>query len=294
MNVLVTGYGSMGQRRAAHARALGHTVCVRDANSSREMAARVDGYQTDPDFEPDAEVLSTPAKLHAGGLRDSDAASVLVEKPLALAEADLARRARRQRRVVVGYTWRYHPGYQALKERASAGGFSAAMLWSRQDVVTWPGKQYADTLLEFSHEVDLALWLFGPASLTSAHQAKDGHWWSLDLAHESGVTTNVVLDATSPAYERGAMLIGNEPGGATNVRMEWGPGGGSRAWGWTIDEPREPRRGGVLMVDDLYRAELSAFLAQDPAADPATYADGVAVLRVCDEARRRTVAGRVA
>lgn len=296
MKVLIIGYGSMGRRHAANAAASGHDVAVYDpALSAVPAADDVKGFrcrteQDAWDWGPSAIVVASPASTHVRWLWEasSRADAVFVEKPLGLSIADLSRdgvsfaeayaMAGHQVRIQVGCNWRFHPLVCEFRRRLTEahGMARQAIFWIQADDRTWPGQGYADTLLEMgAHEIDLALWFFGPATLASAERLRDGTAWRIALRHAAGSTSTVVLDGRAAKPSRG-------------LRVQWD------GWDGGYDVPAaDPRTPEALAVS--YARELRYFL--DTAAGlvppdyegsprPATLADGMAVLRIIDEVRR--------
>lgn len=278
MRVLVIGYGSMGRRHAESARALGHAVSVLDADEVGRRAADARGFcavatpRDACDAGPDRIVIATPASTHAAllawWLPRSDA-QVLVEKPLGLSAAEFAWCPDALvRRISVGYNWRFHPLLTYLRHRVRTEGGDApvvgAALWSLCDMATWPGRGYAAPLLELSHEIDLALALCGPQTLDAAASCRRATCWDLTLSR-----SHVILDGASPVRLRGLRI-------RTAADYDGG---------YDVDatDPRE-----AAAVEASYAAEMAAFLDGD---DPtlATFADGMAVLAICDQARRRVL-----
>lgn len=280
MKVLVIGYGSAGRRHAANAKALGCEVMVHDEKWAAPLydgsadqywvAANEGGARA---WDPDAVVIATPAATHAELVTAWRALPILCEKPLALAATDLD--WTEAPRVQVGCNWRWHPlvtrfrsEWQATPERA--------LFWCVTDMASWPGSGYAETLLEIgSHEVDLALYLFGPATLDTAVRTPgpERDRWTLKLAHSSGTVSEIVLVGDEPdrpsrglRAQRGAHLGGYD--------VNYGPPGVAEA----------PEAEALFYS---YYAEMRAFLEAVKSGEPMTpsLADGLAVLRIIDEAR---------
>mgnify|MGYP001585955160 CR=1 FL=1 len=288
MRVLVIGYGSMGRRHARTAHDLGHDVCVYDTRWTKPTDESADGYAVGLTLsdavalEPDAVVVATPARTH------SDVAEQLilfgydgplfVEKPLALSVADAEVFAHWPCTTsMVGYNWRCHPLVHELERKMADHGNPAitrGVFWLECDRATWPGSDYADTLLEGSHEIDLSLAFCGRV-VTKVDAASDSAV-HVRLAHASGILSYVVLDDHAPGkYERGCRLICEDDyiGGYTSLDPA-----SNEMDRWAIEES--------------YRRELAHFLAAAEAVETTAvpFAHGLDVLRVCDAARYQMAA----
>ena len=297
MRVLVIGYGSMGKRHAFCARDLGHDVTVYDvrpidAALVRSDIALADNLDAALATDPDAVVIATPARTHVAILIDAlhrTTAAVYVEKPLAMYSIATASwyaddPMRHRRRGVVGYNLRFHDGYRWLKDHLedAVGTPTTARFVVQCDQSTWPGLNYADMLLEASHEIDLALWIFGPAVVAGAvNHAGKGDCWTVLLEHDCGVVSTIVLDGTHSGYRRIADISG--PIGVRTLR--WNNDLDLFGWQWRGRNMNSERdSSGVVTPNQMYRAALSAFLAGDDSG-AATFDDGNAVLMICDAAR---------
>jgi len=118
------------------------------------------------------------------------AGDVLVEKPLFAAPAPLPRHG--FRRAGVGYNLRFHPAVRAMREALAGRVVQMAELSVGQWLADWrPGRDAAEVysatraggggvLRDLSHELDLAVWLFGA--------------WN-DVAARGGRFGNVTVDA---------------------------------------------------------------------------------------------------
>ena len=296
------GLGSMGSRRAKIAVALGHSVCGYDprvgwleidaeslASGSCGRVSTEQGSLREA-VAPDAVFVSSPASEHAVssvlaalcGRRPA----IFIEKPVAtsLDDAETVRQSCAKAGITqVGYSLRYHLGLQLLRDQLPDIGDSAAAAFIvRCDKSTWPGSGYADMLLEASHEIDLALWLFGPADCVSA--VGIGERWSLLLRHASGCQTSVILDGAYTSYHRVAVVCGR----SGELVWAWRPRTlGGPDWEWVLDALRSGVIRGDDAPDDLYRLETGAFLAcvEDGATPGCTLDDGLAVMRICAQAR---------
>src|SRR3990167_770461 len=151
MRILVIGYCSIGQRHAANARALGHEVGVQDTDCDRRRQASAGGYVLPADrwlTDVDAVVVATPASQHVEAMRDWGATPMLVEKPLAAHAAVVEQftQVYPASDVVVGYNWRCHQ--EVLAWRREIGSPNSLELGCASDMSRWPGRGYAEPLLE--------------------------------------------------------------------------------------------------------------------------------------------------
>jgi predicted dehydrogenase len=187
--VLVIGFGSIGQRHARVFARLGTDVTVVSRRGDVDgvgVFRTIDAALRDapPSFAVVADETSrhreTLSILRAGGFEGP----VLVEKPIfdrilpgdELIEAP----------AFVGYNLRFHPLALALRAWLVDKTIVAAMLHVGQHLADWrPGRDYrksysADATLgggalrDLSHELDLALWLFGPLQSVAALGGNSG------------------------------------------------------------------------------------------------------------------------
>ncbi len=268
MRVLVIGAGSIGRRHIGNLLALGCEVFVWDISPAAQeaafgMGAHRKALQTRP---PDAVVIATPYDEHLRSLdwvRSTYPNSHLfIEKPLGLPKNVPGWRElmdecdRRDLVTQVGYNLRFHPAASGLRSVQSPilGRFAC-----HADMRTWPGSSYGPSLLELSHEIDLALHCGAPSSRVSVDIATDTrHVFSLC---GDGKRWRVELDGQASHYER-RWCVADE---ALSVDITVGTS--------------------TALGDAMYRAEIDHFLnavrtgkQSHPAA---TLADGVRVLEVC-------------
>jgi predicted dehydrogenase len=274
MKVCVYGYGSMGQRHAKHARDLGHTVSVIDVHHDLEHKARSDGFGNDEDGA-EAMIVATPARTHSDVLERHPGLPAFVEKPLATCMGELVLRTAI---TTVGYNLRFHTGIQYFKRDLRLDRTDAFRFCVSVDGATWPGANAFDALLECSHEIDLALYLAGPATCVGALGA--GPCWDLLLKHQSGIQSSIHLDTLRRGdYVRYCEALGPY---------------GARRWSWDARSGESRVTGsegswiGTVQADDTYRDELADFFElglKGAPSDAATMADGARVLQICDAAK---------
>ena len=309
MKVLVLGCGSMGRRRVETALGLGCDVAVYDPardlerlviallphtthNADLARQQEVAAFAREEDawaWKPDVAVVATPTATHGPILQayaDAERSiPIFVEKPLALSVDDAPDNGFASMfdgvTAQVGYSWRFHPLVCAFRQKMRELGTPRAVsIWVASDMRTWPGANYADALLECSHEIDTALDLFGPAELAPYAPGRDvlRDAWRLELRHESGCRTIVTIAGRAARPARGLRALFDEYEGGYDV---------------PIDDPRSAEA-----LEISYARELRYFLDvvagrtppdYEGSPRPATLADGLAVLRLIDRARELVV-----
>jgi predicted dehydrogenase len=194
-SALIVGYGSIGARHARVLEQLGFRVSVASRRgegggyrlfASPQDALAVEHFNCIVISDETARHAETLTALATLGHRGS----VLVEKPLFARPQPLP--ANSFARTAVGYNLRFHPVIRALRRELADRAVDMATLHVGQWLGSWrPGREMAASysasraagggvLRDLSHELDLALWLFGP--------------W-IDLTARGGRLGNVTADA---------------------------------------------------------------------------------------------------
>lgn len=197
MHVVVIGAGSVGMRHLHNLVHMGLDVTVVEPDRSKTAAILNSGardvlYELLPawsSFTADAWVIATPYQSHLPDAVEAVLRRVpfFVEKPLGMTpeRAAWGRVAQESRGLVtqVGYQCRLHPAAQAMRllQPAESGFFATAC-----DMRTWPGKSYGPLLLECSHDLDLALSMGAPPTVTDA--VVDPHYVAIQLGPHWRVT----------------------------------------------------------------------------------------------------------
>ncbi|GAB4169436.1 MAG: Gfo/Idh/MocA family oxidoreductase [Thalassobaculales bacterium] len=172
---LILGRGSIGERHGRVLAALGHRV----AFASRRAGVTLEQGLADG---PGYVVVATETADHGPALARLAAAGyagqVLVEKPLLAAPGALP--AHRFASLHVGYNLRFHPLVTRLRAALAGRRALAAQFYVGQYLPEWrPGRDWragysasagggGGALRDLSHELDLALWLLGPARRVAA------------------------------------------------------------------------------------------------------------------------------
>ena len=184
---LVIGYGSIGIRHTRVLEELGYDVSVvsrRGEAGGRRIFASLEKANGPFDY---AVIASETANhfVHLAGLAmQGHRGDVVIEKPLFAVPQSIPTHSFRH--AGVGYNLRFHPAVQAM--RAAIAGRSVQMveLSVGQWLGDWrPGRETKDTysatradgggvLRDLSHELDLAIYLFGPWKDVTARGGRFG------------------------------------------------------------------------------------------------------------------------
>ncbi len=174
MNVLIVGYGSIGERHAQILDRLGHETRVVTARTDAEFHSYTQLSEALADFTPGYVVIANETEHHHRMLRDLKAhgysGRLLVEKPIFSSTS--------YRNCIpcpgyVGYNLRLHPVLQELKRRTADSRILSTHIYVGSYLPDWrPNRDYrlcsssADpvsggVLKELSHDLDYLLWLTG-------------------------------------------------------------------------------------------------------------------------------------
>jgi predicted dehydrogenase len=308
MKVGVIGLGSIGLRHALNLKDHGYEVVVFDPaldkdsedDWKRRDLAKRNGYIIESDREHlfrdvDAVVSATPSEQHVNDLRSAIeyGVPILVEKPIATAMTpalrDLLAEAKHDDLpVMVGYNLRFHAC--VIKAKAWLDqGLIGQPLWASFTCAQLNDKYRHDgVILSWSHEIDLARYLLGPAKVICATaRVCNGHDDIADLVleHEDGARSNIHLDYVTAPSMRTFHIVGSK--GRIIAFLD---DSGLR---YAVRQASDASIPEVCTFpyesfDRDYVTELKAFLrrAEGKPAFGATGADGLAVLDLCVTARQ--------
>ncbi|MBO6782201.1 MAG: Gfo/Idh/MocA family oxidoreductase [Alphaproteobacteria bacterium] len=236
--VAVLGLGSIGQRHARNLAALGARVTGYDPDraAGADIAERRETRAAALE-DADAVIVASPSKAHLDDLEAAlDAGChVLVEKPLghdrARAAALVERAEREGRIVVVGHNLRFHPAVSRLRSLL-ADRTIGNPIWLRalaaSHLPDWrPGRdhrtgyaadpQAGGVIMDFTHEIDLAVHLLGPGELVTAAAANTGRvglptedMADLVVAHATGARSNIHVDYLTRPAQRMVEVAGDD------------------------------------------------------------------------------------
>lgn len=318
-SAVIVGCGSIGRRHARNLRAAGVTglLLVDDDGAAAEALARDCGGRVAPSLDDAlkqgvaAAFICTPSNLHVRDATRAAAAGadLFIEKPLSHSldgiDELVATADGRGLVTMVACNMRFHPGPRAVKrllDEGVIGTVVAARIHTGSYLPRWrPSQDYrrsysasashGGAILDCIHEIDLALWYFGPASLHSC--AAVAAWpvgldtdglAELLLRHEHGVLASVHLNFIQRDYSRSCLVIGTE---------------GTIEWVFRDREVRVFAPDGAIRercaepadwdMNEMYVDEMGHFLAaarrRTETMNPIR--NGVAALRLAIEARGR-------
>ena len=260
LRVLVSGAGSIGQRHMRLVHELGVSqIAYADPKPDPEVmpALRAEigaeeflGFSDAlKSFKPNTVLICSPTGLHVQQAIEAANAGchIFTEKPLShsLDGVDELEEIVSDRNLItmVACNMRFHPGPKKIKElidQGAIGDVIAARIRAGSYLPRWRRKvpylesystdpNQGGVLLDLVHEIDLALWYFGHASIehaavlpaTSIKAAVDG-LAELLLKHESGTLSNLHLSFIQHTWRRGCEIIGSE--GAIEWELRMAPG----------------------------------------------------------------------
>lgn len=267
--ITVVGLGSIGMRHARNLLSLGCKVYGVDNDPQKEQAfLKLGGSYTNDmlgNDKVDGYVIATPTPQHYFDIKHL----ALTGKPL-FVEKPIADRmfAPPKNLIMVGNNLRFHRAVKSAKnvmqKWASAGiapqwavfvcaQFNDRPEYLRDGVVSNWG----------AHEIDLALYLLGPAKLVNA--AVERQEAELILDHENGCRTVIRLDYVTQPEKRGFFIAGENFSCRENLVQ------GEDFW------------------NENYIEEMQAFLDRIDGKETlgATAADGIAALKIILDAQSK-------
>lgn len=317
MRIAVLGCGSIGKRHLRNLFAEGkHQLIPFDPNEdARAYVEKILKLKTCSSLDevwkmrPQAAIISAPPHRHLELALEAAQQGVhlFIEKPV----ADRLEGIERLRELVrgaglismVGCNMRFHPGpagVKALLQQSAIGAVFAARIQTGSYLPDWrPSTDYRHSytasreqgggaILDCIHELDLALWYFGPASVVAAVAlpaeklaiAVEGLAEVL-LRHSSNVVSSVHLNFMQRDYRRLCQIVGETGTIYWDFESPWTEirsGAGTE---------RRVERDANWSVNQMYVDELRHFVQcierNEPTCCPLE--QGIAVLKVALRAR---------
>lgn len=279
----VIGLGSIGQRHTNNLIDLGYKVIGYDPDTttycesdSFERSFHIDGVLK----ESDAIVIASPTEVHLAHILLSAKKPIFVEKPVANIASETCKLA-----TMVGYNLRFRSCVIAAKEWMPRIG---NVIWANFTVGQFndkPDYLRDGVILNWSHEIDLALYLLGPATVATSVTGLDkGNDVISDivLLHGRGGQSCIHLDYLTKPEIRQFVIVGSDATIICDVlhNQAWLRGADEIVWDHSDD---------VDSFDDNYKDEMQAFLDRIDGKDVigCTGSEALEVLKVCLEVRKQ-------
>lgn len=202
---LIIGCGSIGTRHASILKSLGCQVSCLSRRDDLPFRTYKSLKEALASTNPDLVVVANTTAEHYDTCKALEqlgySGLALIEKPLGLGMPQEAFTPSYD--VRIAYNLRFHPLILRLRERLIGRKIFSAQLTVGQYLPSWrPDCDYKQSysssaelgggvLRDLSHELDLALWLFGPLQTTTA---RIGCWGNLEISSEDTVDILAVCD----------------------------------------------------------------------------------------------------
>lgn len=238
MIALVIGYGSIGKRHAENLKKLGIDVVLYRSKTGPHSGFK-EYYDLDEALKiADIVLITNPTSLHLQtAMKVAEAGKpMFIEKPLShnLDDVDkfLKLVKKKEIPVMIGYNMRFHPALKRIKqlvEKKTVGKVLTANVSVGSYLPDWHPKQdyrtsYSSSsalgggvLLDLSHEIDTALWLFGKAHYVSSVLGKVSNLSvdvedvaNLILEMKNDVVVEIHMDYLQKPAERSIEILCSE------------------------------------------------------------------------------------
>lgn len=204
----IVGLGSIGMRHAKNLMDLGKFVVGCDIHISRgEQLIELGGdyYQSPEKLKDcDAIVIATPSEAHQVMYDYFSKKPIFMEKPIATELDDSLKDV-----LMVGYNLHFHPCVIQAQE------------WMRQDYLgkpLWanlvcaqrnlrPDYLREGVILNWSHEIDLALHLLGPGTCVSCVADSKETLADIVVLHDNGCQSTIHLDYLTEPFIRQTIIV---------------------------------------------------------------------------------------
>lgn len=278
--IAVIGLGSIGSRHARNLIRLGHEVHGYDPG----IVTVVPGVKMHSDPvtlpEADAYVIASPTHTHASYIYQFRDTPLFVEKPIMHKDDFVST----ENVAMVGYNLRFHSCVLAAKEWID-GGHIGTPQWANLVCAqrnNKPAYLRDGVILNWSHEIDLALHLLGPAKVLACAADDKEAMADLILGHDNGCQSTIHLDYLTRPEVRQTIIVGSD----ATIIMDLAH---RHAW-LRKDHLQAPIAvAGDDSFDSNYLDEMETFIARIDGQETigCTGNEGLEVLKICLEAKRQ-------
>jgi len=244
MKFLICGVGSIGERHIRNLISLGFDdiILFRKRNNPLRTISNIfptySSLRECLDKKPDVAIICNPTHLHIETAIQCAKANchIFIEKPIShnLEKCDelILTLKQKNKIAMVGYMMRYHPCILKMKKWIEKGDIgkiiSLRSVWGEYLPDWHPWEDYRKTYaavrnmgggpaLTLSHELDLAIWLFGKVNkvvgmtnYNSNLEIDTEHAIDILISFESGITGNIHLDYFQKPPKRSIEIVGSK------------------------------------------------------------------------------------
>lgn len=207
MKIGVLGYGSIGKRHVKNLEALGHRCYTYDPGN-KMTTTRSHVFQ-----QAEAFIIASPTSRHREDILDVAQTSkpCFVEKPIGATNKDwiALKEMARKDRLFIGYNLRFLQNVMKTKEILDS---SPTPIWARFTCsqISEKGEYLRDgVILNWSHEIDLALHLIGPGKVVASYTDKVDGKDALSIIiikHDNGCISTIQIDYLLRPQVRGFTI----------------------------------------------------------------------------------------
>lgn len=277
--ICVIGIGSIGRRHATNLLQLGHEVYGYDPNSFPIIPGLKHITELDEMPSVDAYVIASPTAFHELHIKHCLARGkpFFVEKPV---KAKLSDNDGEQA-TMVGYNLRFHSCVMQAKYWIEQNMIGAP-IWANlvcAQLNTKPDYLRGGVILNWSHEIDLALYLLGPATVEACIGTKSIA--DMILLHGNGCRTTVHLDYLTRPEIRQSIIVGDKGTAIIDLAHR-------HAWLRTSHETAPISFQAGDSFDSNYLDEMESFIARLDGQETVGCSgkEGIETLKICVEAER--------
>ena len=204
LKILIIGDGSAGRRYERLVQAAGHEATVLGPRDDPNSVSGADGV-----------IIASPPASHIDHLFYAKYAKLptLCEGPITLYHPPMSVPN------MTASNWRFVHSMREFVHRLDGRNPVSAHLWFDHDLYKWRPCQpvqascyYREGITQINlHEVDMALWMFGPAERVhvesrSTMKSLGMDAYAMTIKHHSGVLTTIQSGWHSSAYRRGCVV----------------------------------------------------------------------------------------
>ena len=230
--------------------------------------------------ESEAIIIASPTATHLDYLNMCWSKPIFMEKPIGDA---LPAEGLEERIAMVGFNLRMHSCVLKAKEWIDAD-FLGYPIWANLVCAQFndkPDYLRDGVILNWSHEIDLALYLIGPATVGACVSNEKESLADISLIHANGCYSTIHLDYETKPEVRQTIIVGTEATIIIDIvnRQAW-----LRSVGGAVLDSFV----GIDTFDENYLDEMETFIARIDGKETigCSGSEGLEVLKVCLDAKR--------